>query len=196
MAPQSARIFGGVKEGPMRIKVVGLALVSALSLAACAQPGYGQYGYNAGYGGYGGGFQGVGGYGPKQTVGGLIGAGTGALIGSQFGSGSGRLAATAGLGLLGALLGSQAGQSLDRADQAYLGQSAQQGFEFAPSGAQVGWQNPNTANYGAITPQPAYQTSYGTICREFNQVIVVGGQQQSAYGTACRQPDGSWRVVQ
>lgn len=32
-------------------------------------------------------------------------------------------------------------------------------------------------------------------CREFTQVINVGGYLQNAYGTACLQPDGSWEVV-
>lgn len=35
----------------------------------------------------------------------------------------------------------------------------------------------------------------GQPCREFQQTIVVAGQQQQGYGTACRQPDGSWRIV-
>jgi hypothetical protein len=32
-------------------------------------------------------------------------------------------------------------------------------------------------------------------CREFNTTIIVDGREQPAYGTACLQPDGSWRVV-
>jgi hypothetical protein len=32
-------------------------------------------------------------------------------------------------------------------------------------------------------------------CREFQQTITVGGQTQEAYGTACRQSDGSWKIV-
>jgi uncharacterized protein YcfJ len=60
-------------------------------------------------------------YGPKETGGGLIGAGLGAWGGSQLGHGTGRLAATGGGALLGGLLGSSAGRSLDRADSAYYG---------------------------------------------------------------------------
>jgi len=48
---------------------------------------------------------------------------------------------------------------------------------------------------GTVTPKPAYQTSSGQYCREFQQSITVGGQTQDAYGTACRQPDGTWKVV-
>ena len=50
--------------------------------------------------------------------------------------------------------------------------------------------------WGTVTPQPAYQTAEGTYCREYQTTVTVGGQTESAYGTACRQPDGSWRVVQ
>ena len=28
-----------------------------------------------------------------------------------------------------------------------------------------------------------------------SSTIVVGGESQKAYGQACRQPDGSWKVV-
>lgn len=32
-------------------------------------------------------------------------------------------------------------------------------------------------------------------CREFQQNVVIDGKRQQAHGTACRQPDGSWRIV-
>ena len=32
-------------------------------------------------------------------------------------------------------------------------------------------------------------------CREFQQTIMIGGQPQRAYGTACHQPDGTWKIV-
>lgn len=32
-------------------------------------------------------------------------------------------------------------------------------------------------------------------CREFTKVLQVGGRVQSAYGTACYQPDGAWQIV-
>jgi hypothetical protein len=33
-------------------------------------------------------------------------------------------------------------------------------------------------------------------CREYQSTMTVGGQQIASYGTACQQPDGSWRIVQ
>lgn len=35
----------------------------------------------------------------------------------------------------------------------------------------------------------------GPYCREFQTTVVIDGQPQSAHGTACQQPDGTWAVV-
>ena len=32
-------------------------------------------------------------------------------------------------------------------------------------------------------------------CREFQTHIIIDGKSEPAHGTACRQPDGTWRVV-
>lgn len=133
--------------------------------------------------------------GPKEAGGGLIGAGLGGLAGSQIGSGSGKLAATGAGVLLGALLGSSAGKSLDRADKTYAERTSQTALETGRSGHPVGWTNPDTGHAGTIVPQPAYQNTAGQYCREYQQTVQVGGQSQQAYGTACRQPDGTWKMV-
>ena len=133
--------------------------------------------------------------GTKQTFGTLLGAGAGALIGSQIGSGRGQLAAVAIGTLAGAYVGSEVGKSLDRADRAAMQQTTQSSLETAPSGTTTEWRNPDSGNSGTITPQPAYESSSGQYCREYQQTIVVGGQTENAYGTACRQPDGTWKIV-
>jgi surface antigen len=97
---------------------------------------------------------------------------------------------------LGAFLGNQIGQSLDKADTMYANRAANQAFETAPSGTSTAWRNPDSGNSGTVVPKPAYQASNGEYCREFTQTVSVGGRAQEAYGTACRQPDGSWRIVQ
>lgn len=35
----------------------------------------------------------------------------------------------------------------------------------------------------------------GPYCREFQTTVVIDGRPQSAHGTACQQPDGTWAVV-
>ena len=42
--------------------------------------------------------------------------------------------------------------------------------------------------YVSPAPQP--------YCRGYTSTIIVNGQYQQSYGTACLQPDGSWQVVQ
>ena len=133
--------------------------------------------------------------GPKQTLGTLIGAGLGGLAGAQIGSGGGQLAAVAAGTLLGAFLGSEVGASLDKADQAYANQTAQTSLETQPSGQTSTWSNPDNGNSGTFTPTNSYEVSADEYCREYQQTVTVGGQTETAYGTACRQPDGSWKIV-
>jgi hypothetical protein len=45
----------------------------------------------------------------------------------------------------------------------------------------------------AYAPPPAAPQGE---CREYESTMTVGGQPQSVVGTACRQPDGTWRIVQ
>ncbi len=134
-------------------------------------------------------------YGQKQTFGTLVGAGLGGLAGSQIGSGTGQLAAIGAGVLLGALLGGEVGKSLDRADRAMMYQNTQRTLETQPSGTTTSWLNPDSGNSGTVTPRPAYQASTGQYCREFQQSVTVGNQTKDAYGTACRQPDGTWKII-
>lgn len=43
--------------------------------------------------------------------------------------------------------------------------------------------------------QDALNKTAGGQCREFQESIVIDGKPQRAYGTACRQPDGTWKRV-
>ncbi len=133
--------------------------------------------------------------GQKQTLGTLIGAGLGGLAGSQIGSGTGQLAAVGAGVLLGGLLGSELGKSLDKADKLYAERAAQQSLERAPVGYTSSWSNPDSGNSGTFTPTRTYTASQGLPCREYQTTVTIEGQTQQAYGTACREPDGSWKIV-
>ena len=133
--------------------------------------------------------------GEKQTGGTLIGAGLGALLGSQIGSGKGQLAAVAIGTLAGAMVGGEVGKSLDKADRAAIERSTSNALESGPSGLSVAWNNPDSGNYGEVVPQPAYRAPTGEYCREYQQTVTVGGRSEEAFGKACRQPDGSWKII-
>ena len=38
-------------------------------------------------------------------------------------------------------------------------------------------------------------TTDGRPCREFQQEVMISGKREQAYGTACMQPDGAWKVT-
>jgi surface antigen len=154
----------------MQTKLAAVAVLS-LALAACQDAG------------------------TKQTVGTLGGAAAGGLIGSQFGSGSGKLAMT-GLGvLLGGLAGSSIGKSLDDEDRRRA-EEARMRAETAPIGQRIVWSNPQNGNSGTVVPTREGHAADGSYCREFQQTITVGGKTEQGFGTACRQPDGTWKIVQ
>ena len=131
--------------------------------------------------------------GNKEGLGTIVGAGAGGLLGNTIGKGRGRTAATVAGIFLGGMIGRDIGASLDRVDRQMLTRTTSHSLETMPSGRTSTWSNPDSGNYGSVTPMKTYRTSRG-YCREYQNTVTVGGQQQSAYGTACRQPDGSWQI--
>ena len=128
---------------------------------------------------------------PKAVLGSLLGAAGGAGIAALAGGSPG---AIVGAGLGGALIGGYVGHRLDNRDKQLAAQAAQSAFEQNQAGQASVWQNPDSGNSGSITPTRTYQINNGQYCREYRQTIVIGGEQQQAYGTACRQPDGTWQI--
>jgi surface antigen len=185
VAPQGnpeLRPFLRDHQGEAQMRGIFVVMIAATSLlTACAnQPGQaapGEFGAN------------------KTTAGTLLGAGAGGLAGAQFGHGAGKLAAVGAGTLLGAFLGHEAGASLDRADQAYAQRAEQQAYA-APIGQKIVWNNPESGHSGEVVPLRQGTAEDGSYCREYQSKVVVGGKTEEAYGTACRQPDGSWKVVQ
>ena len=131
----------------------------------------------------------------KQGSGTLIGGGAGALIGSRFGKGEGALLATGIGALAGALIGNQIGKNMDDQDREIAERTAQQALEASPSGQRVAWKNPDSGHRGVIIPQKASKNASGQYCREYTHSVIIGGKTEQAYGKACRQPDGAWKIV-
>ena len=48
---------------------------------------------------------------------------------------------------------------------------------------------------GSVTVLRTGTAPNGQPCREFSQAVTIDGQSETAYGTACRQQDGAWRIV-
>ncbi|HEY1719690.1 MAG TPA: RT0821/Lpp0805 family surface protein [Magnetospirillaceae bacterium] len=133
--------------------------------------------------------------GPNEAGGTAVGAVAGAAIGSAFGSGSGKLAAIGVGALFGGLLGHEIGKQMDERDRQRALQAQAMAYT-APVGTKVVWTNPDNGHSGSVVPVRDSTDANGNYCREFQETVTIGGQPQQAYGQACRQPDGSWKVVQ
>ena len=129
------------------------------------------------------------GRGPKEGTGTLLGA---AVAGGGTGN---RLAGAAIGGLLGGLIGNRIGAALDDEDKQRAYAAQMDALERGPSGAPVSWKNPDSGRYGTIVPGPAYQEAAGRNCRSFTHTIYIDGRPQTARGTACRNPDGTWTTI-
>ena len=129
---------------------------------------------------------------PKTTIGAVGGAAVGGLIAAAA---HGSPAAIAASVIGGGLLGGLAGNMLDERDRRMAVESTHRALETAPTGTTVAWQNPDTGHSGAVTPTRTYQTASGTFCREYQSSVAIDGKPEQVTGTACRQPDGSWKSV-
>jgi surface antigen len=65
----------------------------------------------------------------------------------------------------------------------------------APLGDKITWNNPQNEHSGSVTPVRDGYSESGRYCREFYQTVSIAGKTEDAYGVACRQPDGTWRIV-
>lgn len=127
--------------------------------------------------------------GPNEEAGMVIGGVLGGLLGSQVGDGRGQTAATIIGALAGMSIGGSVGRSMDDVDRMKVAAA----METTRTGVVTTWQNPDTGYQYAVTPTATIETTEGP-CREFSLDAQIGGQAEQVYGTACRQPDGSWRI--
>jgi surface antigen len=155
------------------------------------------------------------GRGPHENTGMLLG-GTGAAAGSQVGSQVGSQAgaqagtqadtlastqaggsvgghvagAAAGAGL-GALIGNRIGAAMDDEDRQRAYQAQISALDNGSPGAPVSWSNPDSGRHGTVVPGPYYEAQ-GKRCRSYTHTIYIDSRPQTARGTACRNPDGTW----
>ena len=148
----------------MMKSTLALAVAAALALTACETPP------------------------SKQDVGAVSGAVIGGVVGSTIGGGTGRTVAIVAGTVAGALLGSHIGKRMDEADR----MKAAQALENSPTGQQTTWRNPDSGSQYTVTPTRTYEAA-GAPCREFTVNATVDGKPENVKGTACRQPDGTWK---
>ncbi len=145
----------------------GAALIGILALGACAPQGMG----------------------PRQEVGIVSGALLGGTAGHLIGRGDGN-SILAGA-LLGGIIGGVIGADLDEQDRQ---RAMQAEFRALDTGRPMTWRGDRRDVRGEVIPGPSFSEGR-QFCREYTHTIYIGGRPQEGFGTACRQPDGSWRIV-
>jgi len=127
----------------------------------------------------------------QQDVGTVAGGVAGGLLGSTVGQGGGRLVAIAAGTLAGAYLGGAIGKNMDDNDKMRMNRA----LETNSVGQPAYWQNSQTGTSYKVTPTKNVTVKGNRYCREYRTTADIGGKQQQMYGTACRQPDGSWKAI-
>ena len=131
----------------------------------------------------------------EGVIGGIAGAALGGFLGSNIGGGSGRTVATIGGALVGGLLGNQVATQLTCQDQQSVYSTTQSTLEEYPTGKSASWNNPDSGNWGTVTPTRTYQNDARQNCRQFEQTIYIDGRPETGTGVACRQSDGTWQII-
>ncbi len=67
-------------------------------------------------------------------------------------------------------------------------------LERGRSGERTPWRNPDSGRYGEVIPGSPYRRG-AYDCRDYTHTSYIDGRPQTMRGTACRNPDGTWRNV-
>jgi len=130
----------------------------------------------------------------NQDAGTVTGAVLGGIVGNQFGSGGGKVAATLAGAVIGGIVGNEIGRKLDDRDRQLAREAEYDAWERGPPGRPVRWRNPDNGRYGEIVAEDYYQRG-SSRCRNFVHKVWIDGRPQAMRGTACRNPDGTWTQV-
>jgi len=130
-----------------------------------------------------------------NTAGGaIVGAIAGGLLGNALSGGRSRGAGTAVGVVAGGLLGASVGSSLSCDDQHYASNIYVTGFEAGRPNHRYDWRAPSGA-YGYLQVGDYYRGPEGRRCATYEQQIYVNGRPEIGRGHACREPNGTWAII-
>ena len=125
----------------------------------------------------------------QNMVGGtVVGALGGGFLGGAIFHGS--FAGVVAGALIGGAIGNIVGQHMDRQDRINFRNAVAR----TPVNSEATWTNTRTDTTYVVRPVRNYRY-HGYYCREYQTKVIIGGKKRSAYGRACRKPDGSWHIV-
>lgn len=137
----------------------------------------------------------LGGCASHSETGAGVGAIAGGLIGNSIGGrGAGGVAATVAGAVIGGIVGSEIGRSMDRQDRILAEEAEYDALERGGSGRARVWRNERNGHYGEIVPSRPYRRG-NLDCRDYTHTVYIDGRPETMRGTACRNPDGTWRAA-
>ncbi|MBT8141542.1 MAG: hypothetical protein HKN88_09045 [Gammaproteobacteria bacterium] len=129
----------------------------------------------------------------KEEQGTIAGAVIGGVIGGELGEDNSKSTRNwkilAGA-VIGGYIGGRIGENMDETDRLKAGHV----LENNRTGHATSWVNPDSSSKYTMTPTNTYDSASGP-CREYTMDAMIGGKRDTVYGTACRQSDGSWQIV-
>ena len=65
-------------------------------------------------------------------------------------------------------------------------------YDAMPESNRIIWNDDSTQN--RVAPEQTVSDFDTRYCREYQKEVTIDGKIQQTFGTACRQPDGTWRI--
>lgn len=93
------------------------------------------------------------------------------------------------------LTSEEVSESLDQGDRAQMGRTVQQVLESNKTGQSFTWSNAESGHLGTVMPTRTFENDEGQSCRDFQQTVTVYSETYLAYNSACRQADGTWKLL-
>lgn len=93
--------------------------------------------------------------------------------------------------MAGGLIGGQVGTSLDSRERRRALEAEYRALEYTPAGQSVTWGQAGSRRHGEVVAGSPYRVGAQN-CRQYAHTVTLDGRAQTARGTACRNPDGSW----
>lgn len=127
----------------------------------------------------------------NSPIGTVIGGVLGGILGSNIGKGKGKTLATIAGVIVGGVVGNKVSSSMNEQDRYCAGQA----LGHAQDNQAVAWTNPDTHQQYTVTPQRTYTQNNGQQCRDYTSNVVINGHNEKATGTACKDHDGNWKII-
>jgi surface antigen len=95
----------------------------------------------------------------------------------------------------GGLIGGKLGVALDKADRAAGFEAEYKALEYSSGGELVTWTGKSGGASGRVVAAQPYRVG-SQDCRQYSHELLLAGAAKSGRGTACRNSDGTWTLLE